>query len=107
MAWVAAPEPRPPQPTRPSLIVSLPKACAPRATCTWLAAIAEPATSSEELRKNVRRELATAGVAGEGFMRRNLRWVVQQERSGLRMPYTELRVITLTWQVSTLTWQVS
>ena len=57
IACVAAPVPRPPQPTRPILIVSLPKAWAPRATCTWLAAIAPPATRSELFRRNVRRDV--------------------------------------------------
>src|SRR5690349_18059170 len=68
IACCTACEPRPPQPTRPSLIVSLPKACAPRATCTWLAAMAEPAMTSEELRRNVRREVELAG-AGEAVIR--------------------------------------
>src|SRR5687768_13397025 len=54
---MAAPVPRPPQPTRPILIVSLPNEWAARATFTWLAAIEAPATSSDELRMKSRREV--------------------------------------------------
>jgi hypothetical protein len=45
--------------------VSLPMAWAARAIRTWLAAIAPPATSNDEFRKKVRREVAGDVVAFE------------------------------------------
>ena len=55
IAWFAASDPRPPQPTRPILISSLPKEWAARAMLSAPAAIAPPATNSEELRIKSRR----------------------------------------------------
>src|SRR5688572_25640653 len=52
----------------PTLIVSLPKAFAPRAIRTWLAAIAPPATSSELLRRKSRREVPGVAAAGLRMM---------------------------------------
>ena len=56
MAWIAAPLPRPPQPIRPILIVSLPNACAPRATLRP-PETAPPATRMDELLMNSRRDV--------------------------------------------------
>src|SRR5262249_18257015 len=56
----AAPEPRPPQPIRPTFSSSPPAAWTFRGKAM---AASEPATASDEVSKNVRRDGAAVGVA--------------------------------------------